>query len=555
MNYTLLYDNADESVIQRLMKIRKIEDNLEDFLNPTFARYRGDQEKLHDFEKGMTRILSAIEKKEKIMVFGDYDVDGISASYVVYVFFQKFLEYKNISIQLPSRLEDGYGMKTYHLDQMKEKWVDLIITVDNGITAIAEATYAKEIGIDMVITDHHQPLATIPDAIAVINPQISPECEFKEICGATVAFKLIAWLASRLIKDPKKKQEMFNFFMPIVGIATVADCMPLVGENRLIVKTALDLMNRRKGIPESISNFLDYLNIKWPIDTFHIGFQIAPRLNAWGRMMTPYDSLYVLLHTGDKQLRFLEQLDTLNSERKKIQENAYKKAIADMNHEHKIIFAASDEFHEGIIGIVAGKLTEKFHKPSIVLSIDHEKGHAVASLRWPEYFSVIDMLYDAAPLLERYGGHKQAWGLTVKIENLEALQKKLLAYTQQTILDHMLSKSIDVDTKLYHHEMSRETIEMISSLAPFGQGNEEPLFLIDEMTISHAEKVGKNGSWHLKVHIKNQENMWFHALFWGEGAKATEIEKGKPTKLIGTLRKDDFNGGVFIDGKLLLPED
>lgn len=552
MNYNVLYDNADESVIERLMKIRKIEDDLEDFMNPTFARYRGDQEKLHDFEKGMTRILSAIENNEKIMVFGDYDVDGISASYVVYVFFQKFLCYKNISIQLPSRLEDGYGMKIYHLDQMKEKGVDLIITVDNGITAIAEAAYAKEIGIDMVITDHHQPLDTIPDAVAVINPQISPDYAFKEICGATVAFKLIAGLTTRLIKDPKKKQEIFNFFMPIVGIATVADCMPLVNENRLLVKTALDLMNRRKGIPESISNFLDYLNIKWPIDTFHIGFQIAPRLNAGWRMMTPYDSLYVLLHTGDKQLRFLENLDNLNTERRKIQENAYKYAVANMDNEQMIIFTASDEFHEGVIGIVAGKLTEKFRKPSIVLSIDKTKWHAVASLRGPEYFSVIDMLYDAAPLLERYGGHKQAWWLTVKIENLEELQKRLYAYTARVIEEHMLQKTISIDTELYHHELTRETVESISCLAPFGQWNEEPIFLINQMTITHVEKVGKTGAGHLKLHVKNEENLGFHALFWGEWGKIDEIEKGKQTKLIGTLKKDDFNGGVFIDWKLLL---
>lgn len=269
--------------------------------------------------------------------------------------------------------------------------------------------------------------------------------------------------------------------------------------------------------------------------------------------MTPYDSLYVLLHTGDKQLHFLEHLDTLNTERKKIQESAYKHAIATMNHDQRIIFSASDDFHEWVIGIVAGKLTEKFHKPSIVLSIDHEKWHAVASLRWPEYFSVIDMLYDAAPLLERYGGHKQAWGLTVKIENLEALEKKLYEYTQHAIQDDMLRKCIEVDTKLYHHEMTRETVENIMSLAPFGQGNEEPLFLMDEMTITHAEKVGKTWAGHLKLHIKNNENLSFHALFWGEWEKLKEIEKWSGTKLIGTLKKDDFNGGVFIDGKLLLP--
>lgn len=548
MNYKLLYDNPDESVLQRLLKIRKIDDDLEDFLHPTFSRYRIDPNKLHDFDKWLNRIIAAINAKEKIMVFGDYDVDGISASYVMYLFFQKFLDYKDISIQLPSRLEDGYGIKKYHLDQIKEKWVTLVITVDNGITAIEEAKYAKEIGLDMVITDHHKPLAEIPDAVAVINPQISPDYDFKEICWASVAFKVISWLTTRLIDDPKKKQEIFNFFLPIVGIATVADCMPLVGENRLFVKTALDLMNRRQWIPEAISNFLDYLNIKWPIDTFHIGFQIAPRLNAWGRMMTPYDSLYVLLHTGEKQMRFLENLDKLNSQRKKIQDLAYKKALEIMDPDQKVIIAI-DSFHEGIIGIVAGRLTEKFNKPSVVLSVDEEKWVAVASLRWPEYFSVIDMLYDAAPLLERFGGHKQAWGLTVKIENLEALCEKLYAYATLSIGDNMLDRNLAIDTKLYLHEMTQETVQSINKLAPFGHWNTEPLFLIEDMTITTAEKVGKTGNGHLKLKIKSTDDKAFHALFWGAWEKVSEVETWVSTSFIGTLRKDDFNGGVYIDGK------
>lgn len=182
--------------------------------------------------------------------------------------------------------------------------------------------------------------------------------------------------------------------------------------------------------------------------------------------MTPYDSLYVLLHTGDKQLHFLENLDKLNTERKKIQDQAYKKALELMDHEKKVIVVA-DGFHEGIIGIVAGRLTEKYHKPSVVLSVDEEKGFAVASLRGPEYFSVIDMLYDAAPLLERFGGHKQAGGLTVKIENLEALREKLEAYTHENIRDEMLHRKMEIDTPLRHHELNEETLHLISQLAPF----------------------------------------------------------------------------------------
>lgn len=318
------------SLIERLLHVRNISDNLEDFLNPTFSQYWQDPMQLHDIEPALDRICAAIAAEEKIMIFGDYDVDGISSSWVIYTFFTRFLGYKNISIRLPHRLLDGYGIKSYHMDEIKAAGVSLVITVDNGITAIAEAKHAREIGLDLVITDHHKPLAEIPDAIAVVNPQISPDMRLREICGATVAFKVVHALAQRLIPERARRDEIFHYLIPIVAIATVADCMPLIDENRLLVKYGLERINSRNGIPESLSNFLDYLNIKDAIDTYHIGFQIAPRLNAGGRMMTPYDSLYTLLHTGSKQIEALQHLDALNDKRRKTQDVMVKAAEAMM---------------------------------------------------------------------------------------------------------------------------------------------------------------------------------------------------------------------------------
>ncbi|USN55451.1 MAG: DHH family phosphoesterase [Candidatus Peribacteria bacterium] len=234
MHYKILYENPNESIANRLLKIRNIEDNLEDFLSPSYSRYRQDPSKLNQIEEASKRIIQAIEKQEKIMIFGDYDVDGIVSSYVMYTFFSKFLQYKNISVRLPHRTKDGYGIKSYHLDEIKSLGCSLVITVDNGITAIEEAKHALEIGVDMIVTDHHKALEQLPAALAVINPQISPDFGFQDICGAAVACKVCMYLAEKLL-DKESQKELLQTLLPFVAIATVADCMPLVQENRLLV--------------------------------------------------------------------------------------------------------------------------------------------------------------------------------------------------------------------------------------------------------------------------------------------------------------------------------
>lgn len=249
-----------------------------------------------------------------------------------------------------------------------------MITVDNGITSIEEAFYAKTIGIDLIVTDHHHPLNELPAAIAVINPNCSPNYPFKGLAGVGVAFKLIMALLSKSTIDTKKKNQIFQFFLPIVAIGTVADVVPLLSENRFIVKKGLELINHNpESLPPSLKGFLSYLNIKSPIDTYHIGFMIGPRINAGGRMESPYDSLNILLHEGDQQVEFLEKIDAINTERRKIQEQGVKIAETMIDPEASLLVAYGEEFHEGVIGIVAGRLTDKYYKPSIVFKVEPEK--------------------------------------------------------------------------------------------------------------------------------------------------------------------------------------
>lgn len=548
MEYKVLYDNQDDSLHMRLLKIRNVEEHIDQFLDPKLADFWKDPFLLNDMEKAVDRIIAAIKNQEKIMIFGDYDVDGVTSSYILYKCITKYLWYANISIQYPDRIKDGYGMKCFHLDSMKEKGIDLVITVDNGITSVAEAAHAKELGITMIITDHHKNLEIIPDAFAVVNPQVSPNYSFKGIAGVGVTFKLINALLTKTKFTPEKKNQIFNYFLPVVAIGTVADVVPLVDENRVIVKKWLEIMNRHPDkIPSGLRGLLSFLNIKKDIDTYHIGFVIGPRINAGGRIASPYDSLYSLLHSGEKQIKHLEKLEWINTERRAMQERMFKDAESNICLDDSMITIASEDFHEWVVGIVSGRLTEKYNKPSAVFKIDAEKGIAVASLRWPDYFDVITMIQSAEHLLERFGGHRWAGGLSVKVENLDALCTYFKEYCKTHISDANLIKIGSVDTILYPHEWTDDILAQINQLAPFGEGNQEPTFLLQNMTIDKVEKVWSSGKGHLKIYAKHGEQK-VNILFWSKGDLVSSIDKTQALSLVGKIKKDTFNGGWYVDG-------
>ncbi len=550
MNYHVVHENPDEDLLTRLFKVRWIDDDIDSFLDPKLNDYRLDPFLLNDMDKAVERIIQAIKDKDKIMIFWDYDVDGVTSSYILYEFITKYLKYKNVSIQYPDRIKDGYGLKNKHIDEIAQKWVKVIITVDNGIAAIKEAEYAKGKGIDLIITDHHQDLETIPEAIAVVNPQISPEYPFKGLAGVWVTFKLICAILAKSTFDQKQKNHIFNYFLPIVAIWTVADVVPLIHENRVIVKKWLQWLNSRKNVPESLKWFVDYLNIKGTIDTYHIGYIIWPRINAGWRMKSPYESLYSLLYSGEKQLEYLENLELINTERRQIQESMFKEAETMLDLEKKILIAAHEEFHEGIVGIVSWRITEKYNKPSMIMKIDREKGIGVASLRGPEYFSIIDMVKAAWDILERFGGHRWAWGLTVKLANLDTLIQRFNQYCDAHITDEDLVKSLKVDTKIYAHERENDTLAKLDRLAPFGEGNEEPIFLVENIDIKKVEKVGNNGKSHLKIHgrLGNKNITSLFRWKWSEVDAIIQQHAEKQIAIIGKIKKDTFNGWFYIEG-------
>lgn len=550
MRYQILNQDADLSLIQRLLKVRNVSDAPQDFLNPSIANYRLDPFLLNDMEKWVDRIIDAMKRKEKIMIFGDYDVDGITSSFSVYKFISYFLGYKNISIRYPNRVEDGYGLKNKHLDAMKNEGVQLIITVDNGIASVEEAKYAKELWIDMVVTDHHHALETLPDVCALINPQVSPLYPFKWLAGVGVAFKLINALLSKSTFSKEKKNQIFNYFLPIVAIGTVADVVPLVQENRVIVKRGLELMNYHPDLlPKWLQGFLNFLNLKGKIDTFHIGFVIGPRINAGGRIESPYDSLRIFLSEWEHQLPYLERIESINTERRRMQDRAFRVAEKQVNPDQNFLFVCDESFHEGIVGIVSGRITEKYYKPSAVFKLDLEKKQAVASLRGPDYFNVIEMIIQASPYLKRFWGHKGAWGLTVDLEHLDTVLSIFQNYCQSCITSEQLEKVIQVDTCLLSHEWNAEELSEIEQLAPFGEGNQEPNFLLEGIKVEKVEKVWKNGGSHLKIYGKFGEQQ-ISSLFSSKGVEIDSI--WSQVSIVGAVKRDSYNGGFYVYGNSLI---
>lgn len=340
--------------------------------------------------------------------------------------------------------------------------------------------------------------------------------------------------------------------MPFVCIATIADCMPLIGENRLVVKKGLELMNGdRTKIAPSLAHMLETLNIG-EIDSFHIGFMIAPRLNAAGRVDTAHSGLkYLITEDSAFHQQHFDHLDGLNTHRKKVQDEMIKVALNQIDTSKYLLHAMGEEFHEGIVGIVSGRLTEKYYKPSLVLGINKEEGTAMGSLRGPDYFNVVEMLKTADDLLLRYGGHAQAGGLSVSLDNLDEVLARFHAYCDHTLAGKILEKTDMIDTKVYPHELHQDTMKQLLLLAPFGQGNPEPLLMLENFMINTRKTIGKNGGSHLKL-IGHCEGQACTVLFRGKAEEYSHLTPGVVCNLYGTIKKDSYNGGFFIDGKQIV---
>ncbi len=487
---------------------------------------------LPDMHQGVARIYQALLSGENIAIYGDFDVDGITATAML-VQGLSTLGGKAIPY-IPHRLTEGYGLKTAALENLCRQGISLVITVDCGITALSQVKKAKRMGLDIIITDHHTALPEIPPAIAVVNPRLPhSNYPFSELAGAGVAFKLLQALFQGIGKERELEK-----FIDLVALGTVADMMPLLGENRYLVKQGLELINAtpRLGIREMIAQA--GLNIG-SLDSESISWVIAPRLNAAGRLAHAMTS-YKLLMTDSPQeaQRLSVWLDQKNAERRRLTTNALAKAREQILAQgiSPLLVASDKDYPVGIAGLVASRLSEEFYRPAIVIRIGEQVSSG--SCRSIPEFNIISALTQCSSLLSQFGGHSQAAGFSLPTKNLTRLEQRLSQLTAAQLAGVDLRPHLDIEAEVTLSDLSGHTFQAIQQLAPFGCGNPVPTFLSRGVEVVDCHTMGSNEE-HLRLKVKQGNAVWDGVAF-GLGNYLAEVSSH--LEIVYNLEVDRWGG-------------
>ena len=504
---------------------------------------------LKDIDKAVERLEIAKEKGEPVWIYGDYDVDGITSVSLCYLALKE-LGY-NVKYYIPLR-DEGYGLNIEALNYIKSEGGTLTITVDCGISSHKEIAHANEIGIDIIVTDHHEINNGNPPAFAVINPKREDnEYKFKYLAGVGTAFFLI----SALFEKNNLKDELYKY-LDIVAIGTVADIVPLLKENRIFVKEGLEYLRRSKwlGINMLIKKiFEDYETRKF--NTYDIGFIIAPIFNAAGRLEDAKRAVELFIERDHRVCStIISELLSKNSERKEIQEDIFQKAVEKIEneklYENAVLIVGEEGFHHGVIGIVASKILDRYYKPTIIMEIKKDEGVATASCRSIEGFNIIEALNNFSDLLLKYGGHSGAAGFSIKIENIPEFSKRLNEYAEKTISDIAFVKPIKIDKPLAFYKISYDFLDKISLLEPFGFGNSSPIFSLNNCQFDNLRLIGKDRKHIMMNIIKDGQEfkncVWFNSDdIFEELVSLTNIDIAFKLKL--ETFKDKYQYKIFIE--------
>jgi len=480
---------AISPIVAQLLVNRKIttKEEAQAFLHPSLL-------KLHDpflmkgMEQAVSRVKKSIEKKQKILIYGDYDVDGISSTALLSV----ALEHIGADVDhyIPNRIEEGYGLNKNAVSHIKKKKIDLVITVDCGITGHTEIDLLNESSIDTIITDHHHPSEKLPNAHTILNP-LQAGCEYpdKNLSGVGVAFKL----ASALVGAGNS---WLYEHLDLVCLGTVADVVPLIGENRILVKNGLDQLThtKKKGLKALIET--SYLKGK-DITSHYVGYILGPRINATGRLGSPELALRLLLTDNEEEATDLaNRLHQENKNRQKTEESVLRAAMSridrDVNFkEERVIVLEDENWHKGVLGIVASRIVDRFYRPTVIISMDEKEGKG--SCRSIKNFHLFEVLDECSELLENYGGHSYAAGLTVKKNRLGDFKKKINSIAHERILTDDLVPTVSVDMEIPISSLNNKLLSELDELSPFGLGNPKPMFASRNLTIKTPPQMLRRG--------------------------------------------------------------
>lgn len=452
--------------------------------------------------KAVARIKRAVLNGESIAVYGDFDADGVTASALMVQGLQRIGG--KVAAYIPHRVDEGHGLNIPALRELQKGNVSLVVTVDCGITAAAEAEEARNLGIDLIITDHHEVVGSVPRALAVINPKIpdSPY-PFRELAGVGVAYKLL----EALFREMGRGNELESY-LDLVAIGTVADMVPLLGENRYLVKRGIEILNRTERL--GILAMLDCAGREaGQLDADSISYALAPRLNAAGRMdhaSISYDLL--MAESLDKAWKLAQHLETRNAERQKLTSQfaaVAEEQLAPVLPDTPFLIAADTEFRAGINGVVAGKLADKYYRPAVVLEVGEKE--SMGSGRSIPEFNMVAAFVECQDLLLHFGGHAQAAGFAVLNENVEALRRRLIEIARRELAGIELQPSIRIDAEIPLSSLGPSALNILKQLEPCGQGNPVPTFLSRAVRVLDYRSVGNDGE-HLKLRLADQGTAW-----------------------------------------------
>lgn len=541
LSRTLCRALINRGIVNLAQVERFLKPDLDDLYDPSL---------MDGMDKAVARTRQAIEKQEKIMVHGDYDVDGVTSTALL-IRVLRLLK-ADVSWYIPHRVREGYDIGQAGVEAAKERGATLIITVDCGASAVEAVTYAQSIGIDVIVTDHHEIADGIAPALAVINPR-KPGCTypFKDLAGVGVAFKF----AEALVRECGFDTAAFRRrFCDLVAIGTVADIVPLLDENRALVKSGMEELPRTGK--QGLKALLSVTGLSGsPITSYALAYLLSPRLNAAGRLDSASTALELLLTSdGAEAMELARNLDAQNKERQAEQERIVKEAVSQIDsrglHEKsKVLVLSSQGWHPGIVGIVASKITEQYSRPAILIALDETGEAGVGSARSIPAFNLLEALMECRHLLERCGGHARAAGLSVIAEKLPEFDAAINLIADGMLTEEDLMPQIEIDGEIETNAVTRDLAYELQLLEPYGHSNREPIFSSSHTLILQKTRMGTNGAHlRLKLGTNSGQPMECVAFGWGDSDEAFRV--GSLISLCYNIRINKFNGQETVQAVL-----
>ncbi|MSR83771.1 MAG: single-stranded-DNA-specific exonuclease RecJ [Candidatus Latescibacteria bacterium] len=536
--WDLRCDRPYDSLLEALLASRGL--NWDDLaINP---EHLYPPELMTDMERGAARLEAAIRKGERIVVFGDYDADGVTSTALLIDFLEQAKA--DCHYMLPDRHRDGYGIRAAAVEQAAAQGTRVIATVDNGISAFEALERARGLGIDVVVIDHHQPQEHLPLAHSIINPN-RRDCAypFKGLAGVGVTFKVVQALSQAFLTGDQRRRYL-NGLLDLVALGTVADVMPVLGENRVLIHHGL------KTLAQTARPGLRQLKVAAgcadkPLTTSVIGFQLAPRLNVAGRLASPELALRLLrAKTDSEAMALAEELNNLNSRRQQLQRAASREAEGLVSPEDlesdRIVVLLGERWDLGVIGLIAGKLAERFARPAVVCTENGEQGLYVGSARSIPGYDIGGAVSACATHLTTYGGHSGAAGFSLAPAAFEAFRAALIDHAQAHLAAADLQARLQVDLVIQPRDLGMQTIEALGRLEPFGNGNQAPVFALRDCRLKRCDRIGKEGT-HLKLGLE-VGGQACTAVWWSQGEVAGQLGVGQSLAVAFQLEEDTYTG-------------